>query len=69
MRDAKLNCLKELFVHLSLCKPMTDIWIVSNALQCLEPFNFVDMLNWIVRNRTDWSFCDVATKCVYKSYI
>ena len=27
-------------------------WIVSDTLQYLELFNFVDMLNWIVWSRT-----------------
>ena len=28
--------------------------IGSDTKQYLEPFNFVDKLNWIVRNRTVW---------------
>ena len=32
-------------------------WIVSDTQQYLVLFNFVDiMLNWIVSNRTVWSF-------------
>ena len=32
---------------------MTDFdWIISDTLQYLELFNFVDILNWIVWNRT-----------------
>ena len=34
-------------------------WIVSDIQQYLESFNFVDMLNWIVWNRTVWSFNSV----------
>ena len=43
--------------------------IVSDTYQYLEPLNLVDMLNWIVKNRTVGSFNCVSTKCVYKSYI
>ena len=30
--------------------------IVSDTYQYLEPFNFVDMLNWIIGNRTVSSY-------------
>ena len=31
-------------------------WILSDTKEYLEPFNFVDMPNWIVWNWTVWSF-------------
>ena len=36
-------------------------WIVSDIYKYLEPFNFVVMLDWIVWNKTVWSFNCVET--------
>ena len=38
-------------------------WSANDTEQYLEPFNFVEMPNWIVWNRTVWSF-----NCVQASY-
>ena len=37
-------------------------WIVKDTKQHLEPINFVDILNWIVSNRTVLTFNGVKTK-------
>ena len=41
-------------------------WTVSDRQQCLEQFNFVTMLNWIVRKRTVWSFNRVYLKMCWQ---
>ena len=37
-------------IYVCLIKWLMFNWIVSD----IDPFNFVDMLNWIVWNRTVW---------------
>ena len=39
-------------------------WTISYIKQYLEPF-YIDMLNWIVRYRTVWSFnCAYSQMCL-----
>ena len=31
----------ELFSHLTVCRQMTDVWIVRDTKQYMEPFNWM----------------------------
>ena len=44
-------------------------WIVSDTYQHLEPLNFDLTLNWIVRNRTVWSFNCMYLQNVFRNHI